>query len=135
RASAPRRRPLAIASSSSAREAPIHAPRPGALARTSGNICPSGASARRIRSPRVSRSPERMHLRNGAAPARSREGGRELVSPSVSLGRFRMRVLPGFGRGVRRRGFVLEPVRAGGHDDLVALLVGEAVFGEHAALV
>src|SRR3546814_649826 len=54
---------------------------------------------------------------------------------SVSLGRFRIRVLPGFDRGFRWRRLVLEPVRAGGHDDLVALLVGEPVFGEHAALV
>src|SRR5215218_7438478 len=45
--------------------------------------------------------------------------------PTASLGGFRNRVLP----------FILEPVGAGGHDDLVALLVGEAVFGEDPAFV
>src|SRR3546814_4877412 len=30
---------------------------------------------------------------------------------------------------------VFKPVRAGGHDDLVALLFAQAIFGEHAALV
>src|SRR5918998_2470733 len=61
-----------------------------------------------------------MHLRSGTCLA---------LSPSVSLGGFRNRVLLHLGR------FVLEPVGAGGHDDLVALLVGEAIFGEDAALV
>ena len=31
--------------------------------------------------------------------------------------------------------FVVEPVRARGHDDLVALLFAQAVLAEHAALV
>src|SRR3569623_493459 len=36
---------------------------------------------------------------------------------------------------LRRGRRVLEPVRPGGHDELVALLFREAVFGEYAALV
>src|SRR5690606_21246636 len=54
---------------------------------------------------------------------------------SRSLGSFRNRVLPFAAAPVPVRVLVLEPVGAGGHDDLVALLFGQAKAAEHATLV
>src|SRR5690242_20837172 len=108
--------PLALASSSSARVTPIHAPRPGARARTSGATSPSGESASRISSSRGAVRRERMQVRSGICASR------------VSFRGFRIGGLLGLR-------LVLEPVGAGGHDDLVALLFAEAVFGENPALV
>src|SRR5690349_3790387 len=113
--------PLALAASSSARATPTHAPRPGARARTSGATSPSGDSASRISSSRGAVRRERMQVRSGTCASR------------VSLLLARNRVLLGCRRSGRL--FVLEPVGAGGHDDLVALLFAEPVVGEDSALV
>src|SRR5207237_7299820 len=91
---------------------------PGARALTSGATLPSGPSARRSNSSRAPCSPLRMHLRSGV-----------WLPPSLSLGGFRNRVLPSLAV------LVLEPVCAGGHDDLIALLVRQAIIGEQAASV
>src|SRR3954463_5323976 len=118
--------PLALASSSSARPTPIHAPRPGARARTSGATVPSGPSARRISSSLVPLRRVRTHVRSGTCASRSS------VTPSaVSLSFVRNRVLLAGGLGI----LVLEPVGAGSHDDLIALLFGEAVVAEQPAFV
>src|SRR6185369_12563113 len=66
--------PLALAASSSARETPIQAPRPGARARTSGATSPSGESASLISSSFVALRRVRMQVRSGSLPSRSREG-------------------------------------------------------------
>src|SRR6185369_7027195 len=113
----------AIASSSAVRSTPIQAPRPGAFARTSGATTPSGPNASRISPARGTRSPVRTHLRTGTWPAASPSSS---VVRRGSLGGFRMRVLPGL---------ILEPMRTRGHDDLVALVLAQAIFGKHAALV
>src|SRR5688500_9213473 len=115
-ASSPLSLPLALAASSSARPTEIHAPRPGALARTSGPTWPSGPSASRIRLSRVPLRRVSTHVRSGTfAPALSFRRWPD------SFGGFRNRVLLlGIGRGGLV--LVLEPVRARGHDDLVALL-------------
>src|SRR5690349_432519 len=124
--------PLELASSSSALPTPIHAPRPGARARTSGATDPSGPSASRISSSRVPLRRVRIHVLSGTCASFS-----SVTASPVSLGGFRNSVLPAlFGLGVLgRRFFILEPVGAGSHDDLVALLVGQAIFGQNSALV
>src|SRR5690606_7647784 len=102
-----------------------HAPRPGALARTSGAICPSGPNARRTNSSWGRLSPVKIHLRCGA---RSKE------LEGVSLGSFRIRVLPYFTFSSRRYFvfvFVFEPVCSGSHDNLVALLFGQTIAGQN----
>jgi len=68
-------------------------------------------------------SPERMHFLSGP-PSLS-------VGLRRSLGSVRIGGLPV----VARARFILEPVRARSHDDFVALLIGQAIFAEHAALV
>src|SRR6478609_5706485 len=119
--------PLALASSSSVRVTPIHAPRPGARARTSGATVPSGPRASRISSSLVPLRRERTHVRSGTC-------GSPSTSARSSLGFVRNRVLlPSGGAGGRI--LVLEPVCAGGHDDLVALLVAQTIFGEDPTLV
>src|SRR3954469_6251797 len=105
--------PFASAFSTAGRSTPSHAPRPGALARTSGSTSPSGETARRMRSPRAPGLRVRMHVLSGLREACSCSA---LPSTEgVSLGGFRNRVLPTLGRRL-----VLEPMGAGGHDDLVA---------------
>src|SRR4051812_16718864 len=118
--------PFTLASSSSTRPTPIHAPRPGARARTSGATVPSGPSARRINSSLVPLRRVRTHVRSGTCDSRSS------VTPSaVSLSFVRNRVLLAGGLGI----LVLEPVGAGSHDDLIALLFGEAVVAQQPTLV
>ena len=118
--------PLALASSSSARATPIHAPRPGARARTSGATVAVGPE----------REPDQLVLR---ALAASEDAGplRDVRSSLCLLSDERL--IPGFRigglLGLRPAVLVLEPVGAGGHDDLVALLFAKAVFGEDPALV
>src|SRR5918993_436413 len=128
RFNAPLSLPLAFASSSSARDTPIQAPRPGARARTSGATSPSGPRASRISSSRGAVRRVRTHVRSGTCASGSRRSG-------DSLGFVRNRVLL---PGVIRRGarvLVLEPVGASGHDDLVPLLFGQGIFGQDPALV
>src|SRR6185295_12108036 len=121
--------PLALAVSSSARATPIQAPRPGARARTSGATSPSGDSASRISSAFVALRRVRTQVRSGPAPFAG------LSEPRSSLRGVRIGGLLGLVR-VRGGGRIfLEPVGAGGHDDLVALLFGQAVVGEDPALV
>src|SRR5690606_32279590 len=114
--SAPFSFPLEFASSRAARPTAIQAPRPGARARTSGATWPSGPRASLISSPRGAVCLVRTQLRSGTCAS------------SGSLLFFRNRVLLGCG-------LVLEPVSPGGHDDLVALLVGQPIVGKNAALV
>src|SRR5918993_537804 len=125
---APLSLPLAFASSSSARDTPVHAPRPGARARTSGATSPSGPSASRISSSRDAVRRVRTHVRSGTCGSGSRRSG-------DSLGFVRNRVL--LPRVIRRgaRVLVLEPVRSCGHDDLVPLLFRQSIFGQNPALV
>src|SRR6185312_3673878 len=110
---------LALEASSSVRVTPIHAPRPAARARTSGATSPSGESASRISSSFDAVRRERMQVRSGTCASK------------VSLLLARNRVL----LGCRGGWLIFEPVRAGGHDDLIALLFAEAVLGEDSALV
>src|SRR5687768_17266995 len=121
RFNAPLSLPLALAASSSARPTPIQAPRPGARARTSGATSPSGPSAIRISSSFGAVRRERMQVRSGTCAS------------SGSLVLCRNRVLLGCGR--RRFRLVFEPMRAGGHDDLVALFFAQTIVGQQAALV
>ena len=121
--------PLACAASSAARSTPIQAPRPGARARTSGATSPSGPSARRISSSRGAgaRSAEdagplgtrrRWRASRSWTPA---SGGSSLHGdlPSALAAHWEASASASSPGGV----LVLEPVGAGGHDDLVALLV------------
>ena len=126
RCSAPLSLPLALAASSSARSTPIHAPRPGARARTSGATCRRGRAQAGSARPWPPLRRVRTQVRSGTCALTSSS-----VSAEVVIGRIPQRRPP---RLLRPR-FVLEPVGAGGHDDLVALLFGEAVFGEDPALV
>src|SRR6478672_7990096 len=116
--------PLALAESSSERVTPIQAPRPGARARTSGATSPSGESASRISSSLVPLRRVRMHVRSGTCGSLS-------ASARLSFRGVRIGGLLRLARGL----LVLEPVGAGSHDDLVALLFGEAILGEDTALV
>src|SRR5438067_1634134 len=125
RCSAPLSLPLASAASSSARLTAIQAPRPGARARTSGATMPSGPSASRISSSLVPLRRVRTHVRSGTCGSFS-----SVTASPASLRGFRIGGLLGLGRLL-----FLEPVGAGGHDDLVALLFSEAVVGEDPALV
>src|SRR5690349_6766146 len=148
--------PFAFAASSSSRFTLIHAPRPGAFARTSGATVPSGPSASLIRSSRVPLRRVRMQVRSGrcaSSPSRL-AGGRAPGSPEreawgnrPSRNSSRLRegsfTLSVSFRGVRIGGLlglcravlVVEPVGSRSHDDLVALLFAEAIFGEDPALV
>src|SRR5690606_31032247 len=99
---------------------------------------PSGESASRTSSSRPACRPVSTQRRSGPSP-----GPPPLAmswSASGSLRGFRIGGLLSCGRGAlgrrRRSGLVvLEPMRAGGHDDLVALLFAEPELAEHAALV
>ena len=144
RASAPFSLPLACAASSAARSTPIQAPRPGR----------PGAHVGRDLAVRAEREADQLVACRGAPGEDAVALGRVLRRrPARSApGRWRRRLASALRSGVRltrqrligrfpqprppRPGvLVLEPVGAGGHDDLVALLLGEAIFGEHAALV
>src|SRR6218665_3860513 len=136
RASAPFSLPFAIAISRSARLTPIHAPRPGARASTSGSTsqlpsCLAGEIARRISTSRAPLAPVKTQRLSGPASTMS-----ELTR---SLRGFRIGGLLGCGIAAGSIGsgsvLVLEPVGARGHDDRVALVFAQAVFGQDAALV
>src|SRR6187551_1030400 len=132
RASAPLSLPFASASASAARSTPTHAPRPGALDSASGSTSPSGETASRSRVPRPACSPVSTQRRSGPSPDPSAPP--MAWSVSGSLRGFRTGGLLSYGRGSRGL-LVLEPVRAGGHDDLVAVLFAEPELAEHPALV
>ena len=146
RASAAFSLPLALAASSSAR--PTADPR--AAARRAGadvgrRPAPSGPSASRIRLSRVPlragqdagafgtalRSVRRGRGQGASATPRAHPGR----IPQLASSRFFGTRLRACGLGSALRLLVLEPVGAGGHDDLVALLFGQAIVGEDAALV
>src|SRR5690606_32586571 len=132
RASAALSLPLATASASAALSTPIHAPRPGARASASGSTSPSGETARRSSSSRPPWAPVSTQRRSGPSPAPRLSAMAR--SASGSLRGFRIGGLLSYGLGGRSL-LVLEPVRAGSHDDLVALLFAEPELAEHPALV
>src|SRR5579864_4399362 len=119
--------PLALAASSSSREMPIQAPRPGARARTSGATMPSGPSASLISSSRLPFRRVRTHVLSGTC-------GSDFATARSTFRGIRIGGLLGIVGNLGRL-FVLEPVSAGGHDDLVTLLFGEAVVREDPAFV
>ena len=137
RASAPRSLPLALAASS------VGAidPDPGAAAGR------PGAHVGRDLAVRAEREADQLVARAQCSPRRGCSCARAVawafLIPAPRLVSLRHRGFaltrqPLIGRFPHPRPplvFVLEPVGAGGHDDLVALLVAEAVFGEHAAFV
>ena len=132
RASAPFSLPLASAASSSARDTPIHAPRPGRLGqRRRAAPRPSGEIARRTQ--RVARA---VLARQDAAALRRAVAARRRFSDVGALGAHCEESASAASSDAwLGAGLVFEPVRAGGHDDLVALLFAQAVLAEHAALV
>src|SRR6185312_4842072 len=94
-----------------------------ARARTSGATSLSGPSARRISSSRLPLRRVRTHVRSATC-------GSSSASARSSFRGFRIGGLLGLS-GL----LILEPVSTGGHDDFVALLVAQAIFGENSTLV
>src|SRR6478609_8413580 len=118
------RRPLLNARASAALSLP--------LASASGSTSPLGETARRSISSRPALRPLSTQRRSEPLPA---PGASAMsLAPSGSLRGFRIGGLLSYGRGSRSF-LVLEPMRAGGHDDLVALLFAEPELAEHSALV